>query len=167
MVPLSLRRSSRRTETAALLCCMMPDKRSKQTCFRFYYRKPKRVQQWLIFLILVHFFGKEISRGTASFPLYNLQTERCLSVATEISFAIIRIGNLLRTETGERPERKLQALSVWESHVKTGKEPRDKGNPRGGLLFGNAAAAARSRQNAGSIPCAPAAESVYRERAEI
>lgn len=129
----------------------MPDKRSKQICFRFYYRKPERVQQWLIFLILVHFFGKEISRGTASFPLYNLQTERCLSVATEISFAIIRIGNLLRTETGERPERKLQALSVWESHVKTGKEPRDTGNPRGGLFFGNAAAAARSRQNAGSI----------------
>lgn len=38
---------------------------------------------------------------------------------------------------------------------------------RGGLFFGNAAAAARIRQNAGSIPCAPAAESVYRERAEI
>ena len=57
----------------------------------------------------------------------------------------------MRTETGERPERKLQALSVWESHVKTGKEPRDKGNPRRGLFSRNAAAAARSRQTAGLI----------------
>lgn len=112
------------------------------------------------------FFGKEISRGTASFPLYNLQTERCLSVATAISFAIIRIGNLLRTETGERPERKLQALSVWGFCAKTGKEPCDTGNPRRGLFFGNAAADARSRQNAGSILCAPAAKRAYGERAE-
>ena len=57
----------------------------------------------------------------------------------------------MRTETGERPERKLQALSVWGFCAKTGKEPCDTGNPRRGLFSRNAAADARSRQNAGLI----------------